>query len=424
MSANGGVQQKKIQTRVFQCSSPRPLPQVVIQLWPAEFPTLSSAKKRIRKGLFSLNGTAEKVKCGAQVQPGDVVVYKLQGLSTRQQGYSDMYHVQPIPLQVAYLDSMLVVAVKPYGISVSNERGASSRPGTSSTAAATSSSLHQRLLLTLPDSTSSFPLRRPAVVHRLDKTTYGLVIAARTNPAARALGAAFQASSSSQDNKSVVCKRYRAIVHGTMTAPHGYIREALDGKTCESEWHVVQTVTIPTQESNKMKVTLLDLVPHTGRFHQLRRHLARVHAPIVGDARHGWEAKDTALCAAVLGEERTLVCMLAAVEITFPHPDCKQAVVGRMHGSEDVPVPEPIGDDGMASDEGSNTATPCAAVDQGKCRVQIDKGASYRLNEKAGTLNVTVEMPSQMVELLRAGTVVTARGGDINARLQATEETA
>jgi 23S rRNA-/tRNA-specific pseudouridylate synthase len=422
MSANG-AQQNKVQTRVFRGSSPCPLPKAVIQLWPAEFPTLSSAKKRIRKGLFSLNGTAEKAKCGAQVQPGDVVFYKVQGLCTRQQGYVDMYHVQPIPLKIAYLDSMLVVAVKPYGISVSNEKGASLRTGST---AASSSSLHQRLLLTLPDSTSSFPLRRPAVVHRLDKTTYGLVIAARTNPAARALGAAFQ-SSSSRDNKSVVCKRYRAIVHGTMTAPHGYIREALDGKTCESEWHVIQTVTILTQESNKMTVTLLDLVPHTGRFHQLRRHVARVHAPIVGDARHGWEAKDAALCAAVLGEGRTLVCMLAAVEITFLHPDCKQAVVDRMHGSEgDVGaavVQQPIGDEGIASEEGSNAATLCAAVDQGKCRVEIDKGASYRLNERAGTLNVTVQMPSEMVELLRAGTVVTA-GGDINNRTQTTEETA
>jgi hypothetical protein len=56
--------------------------------------------------------------------------------------------------------------------------------------------------------------------------------------------------------------------------------------------------------------------------------------------------------------------------------------------------------------------------------VQIDKGASYRLNERAGTLNVTVQMPSEMVELLRAGTVVTAGGEDSNARMQTTEETA
>jgi hypothetical protein len=128
--------------------------------------------------------------------------------------------------------------------------------------------------------------------------------------------------------------------------------------------------------------------------------------------------------------------MLAAVEITFPHPDCKQAVVGRMHGSEggvDVGAPvlvqQPIGDDGIALEEGSNSnaATLCTAtaVDQGKCRVQIDKGASYRLNERAGTLNVTVQMPSEMVELLRAGTVVTTTGvGDSNARMQTPEETA
>jgi 23S rRNA-/tRNA-specific pseudouridylate synthase len=347
-------------TRVFEglaCS----LPKAVVQLWASEFPTASSAKKRIRKGLFSLNGDGQPAKCGTSVQPGDAVHYKAQRGAARQQ--------MSVHLVVAYMDPVLVVAVKPFGVSVSNEKGAGTK----------SSSLHQRLFFALPDSTSSFPLRRPAAVHRLDKMTFGLVLCARTSPAARALGAAFATGT--------VQKRYRAIVHGAMDAPHGHIREALDGKECLSGWRVVRTYTI-----GSIKLTLLDLIPHTGRYHQLRRHLARIRKPIVGDLRHGMDAKDAALRATYTCEE--LALMLAAVELTFPHPDPAQVAMDRN------------GDTFETSTDDAGVHQPVLQLQEARCRktLEIDERATCRFDEKAKTINVFVDMPSEMVGLLDAGT--------------------
>jgi 23S rRNA-/tRNA-specific pseudouridylate synthase len=267
------------------------------------------------------------------------------------------------------MDPLLVVAVKPFGVSVSNEKGAGTK----------SSSLHQRLFFALPDSTSSFPLRRPAAVHRLDKMTFGLVLCARTSPAARTLGAAF--------STGTVQKRYRAIVHGAMDAPRGHIRETLDGKECLTEWFVVRTCTVGTS-----KLTLLDLVPHTGRYHQLRRHLARIRKPIVGDLRHGMEAKDATLRATYKTEE--LALMLAAVELTFPHPDPTHVSVKRNgvtveSGKEDAGIQQLV-----------------LQLQEDRCRksLEIDERAACRFDEKAKTVNVTVEMPDEMVRLLDAGT--------------------
>jgi 23S rRNA-/tRNA-specific pseudouridylate synthase len=409
------AKKKNIKKRVFEHSSPCSLPKAVVQLWPDEFPTPSSAKKRIRKGFFSLDGFAKTAKCGVQVQPGDVVYYKVQKVACMRT-HINSHQLQSDNLRVAYIDPMLVVAVKPYGVSTSNEKGSSPINNTAG-------SLYQRLLYALPDTTSSFPLRRPAVVHRLDKPTYGLVIAARTTPAARALGAAFESSSSSEEG---IYKRYRAVVYGRMDTTHGYIREALDGKLCESEWSVVKTVTIPVGSSTTT-LTLLDLFPHTGRYHQLRRHLARINKPIVGDARHGWEGKDAALSAAVHSDGEALNLMLAAVEITFPHPDCKEAIastnkqqesIGDTPGNKDMDgammVQKPKGDVERGSKGVPNDALRHTAEDMRTCQVSVDfeKGASYHLDENTGMLNVSVHMPCEMVGLLGAGAVETGRDGD------------
>ena len=121
------------------------------------------------------------------------------------------------------------------------------------------------------------PLWRPQHVHRLDKPTRGLVVAAKTGRALRALSAAFAARQ--------VRKRYRAVVAGelgTLGAPPQSVRLPLSGQEAWTEWVAVARL----QHSACGAATLVDLYPHTGRTHQLRRHMALLGHPIVGDARY------------------------------------------------------------------------------------------------------------------------------------------
>jgi tRNA pseudouridine32 synthase/23S rRNA pseudouridine746 synthase len=122
------------------------------------------------------------------------------------------------------------------------------------------------------------------VVHRLDMATSGLMLFARGPAAQRALSAAFAARA--------VHKRYVAVVHGQVAAPHGEIdlpliadwpnrpKQKVDhaiGKPSLTRWHVLSRDTA-------RDTTRVELEPVTGRAHQLRVHLLAIGHPILGDA--------------------------------------------------------------------------------------------------------------------------------------------
>ena len=158
--------------------------------------------------------------------------------------------------------------------------------------------------------------KRPELVHRLDRDTSGVIVAARTKPAAGALGKAIMARR--------VKKTYRAIVApGAPGAPEGVIetplrreergREAYmracapDHPDAESARTVYRTL------KQSPAAALVELEPHTGRMHQLRVHLASIGRPIAGDARYGG--------ALMLAGEAVPRLMLHALALEFPHPD-------------------------------------------------------------------------------------------------------
>jgi tRNA pseudouridine32 synthase/23S rRNA pseudouridine746 synthase len=158
--------------------------------------------------------------------------------------------------------------------------------------------------------------KRPELVHRLDRDTSGVIVAARTKPAAGALGKAIMGRK--------VKKTYRAIVApGAPEPPEGVIetplrreergREAYmrpcapDHPDAESASTAYRTV------KQGPAAALLELQPHTGRMHQLRVHLASIGRPIAGDARHGG--------ALMLAGEEVPRLMLHALALEFPHPD-------------------------------------------------------------------------------------------------------
>ena len=157
--------------------------------------------------------------------------------------------------------------------------------------------------------------RRPVLVHRLDRDTSGVILAARSKPAAGFLGKALAARK--------FRKTYVAIVAPGPPEPRaGSIEAALRREEIGRESYM--RVSAPDHPDAETALTryrtlregqgaaLVELEPHTGRMHQLRAHLAHIGRPIAGDARYGG--------ALVLGGRPVPRLMLHAARLSFPHP--------------------------------------------------------------------------------------------------------
>lgn len=155
--------------------------------------------------------------------------------------------------------------------------------------------------------------KRPRLVHRLDRETSGVIIAARTKPAAAFLSAAFA--------ERRVKKLYRAIVCGGAPDPaDGAIdlplakanRAGLDVMEIAPAGKGQDARTLYRTLAASHVAALLELEPETGRMHQLRAHFAAIARPIAGDGKYG------GLFA--LGGAGISRLMLHAARLTFPHP--------------------------------------------------------------------------------------------------------
>jgi tRNA pseudouridine65 synthase/23S rRNA pseudouridine1911/1915/1917 synthase len=210
------------------------------------FASRQGARKALRRGELLLNGkTAESSRF---VGPGDVLEYR--GPTT----------VPPPPyaleLSVAHEDGDLAVVIKPPGL-------------------LTHGNVHRSLERALGHNLtrSSIPdaLPVPGPVHRLDRATGGLVLVAKTRRARVSLGRQFQART--------IRKTYRAIVVGELQG-QGWIDEPVDGR--EARTHYRAIARWPSLHVGSLSE--VELSPHTGRTHQLRRHLAGLGHPILGDS--------------------------------------------------------------------------------------------------------------------------------------------
>ena len=91
-----------------------------------------------------------------------------------------------------------------------------------------------------------------------------------------------------------VRKTYIALVRGWI-AEHGIIDYPLKHKTKDqfqpsrTEWHCIMTgeLPVPTPPHMTSRFSLVRINPHTGRWHQIRRHFAHLRHPIIGDTTHG-----------------------------------------------------------------------------------------------------------------------------------------
>lgn len=157
-------------------------------------------------------------------------------------------------------DDYLAVVHKPAGILVS---------GNSFKTIA--NALGQNLIPSqLPDATKAQP------VHRLDYATTGALLIGKTSSSIRMLNKMFE--------DKIVTKTYYAIAIGKMDR-QGIITSEVDSKKSCSEFEVLKTV----PSSRFAQLNLVKLNPKTGRRHQLRKHLASIGNPILGDKEYGIE---------------------------------------------------------------------------------------------------------------------------------------
>lgn len=112
------------------------------------------------------------------------------------------------------------------------------------------------------------------LIHRLDREASGLMLLAHNRNAAKLLSNLFQ------DNK--IEKRYFAEVEGVLkiTNERLLLTEDLDEKTAQTE-------VITSRPAKSRRNSLLDIRLHTGRLHQIRRHLADYGYPVLGDPQYG-----------------------------------------------------------------------------------------------------------------------------------------
>lgn len=158
--------------------------------------------------------------------------------------------------------------------------------------------------------------RKTFLVHRLDREANGLMLIAHTEKAAAALSALFQ------NNR--IAKHYRASVQGEWnpvftSADKAFpikIDSAIDGK------HAVTWIDKATYDAGN-DCTHLQLHIDTGRKHQIRRHLAELGHPILGDARYGTATATKTLALTACSME--FLCPLANRKRLFTLPPDIQA---------------------------------------------------------------------------------------------------
>jgi 23S rRNA pseudouridine1911/1915/1917 synthase len=227
---------------------------------------------------------------------------------------------EEMALDIAYEDASLVVIDKPAHLVVHPAAGHSS--GT----------LVNALIAHCGDSLSGIGgVKRPGIVHRLDKGTSGLLVVAKTDAAHAGLAGQFAAHGAD----GLLERAYLALVWGRPLRPRGTIEARLArsqtnrtkiavvkggaGRHAVTHYEVLKTLT----PRGGASISLLRLRLETGRTHQIRVHLAHIGHPVVGDSVYGsgFKVKAETLPEPARGRVAALKRQaLHAAELAFQHP--------------------------------------------------------------------------------------------------------
>jgi len=207
------------------------------------------------------------VSCHAKVRPGQEIILTVVEKELVPLQAEDM------PLSVVYQDEDVAVVDKPAGLVVHPA------PGNRQHTLVNALLFHCKTL-------SRINPERPGIVHRLDKETSGIMVAARNNRAHLALAKQFEDHS--------ITRRYVAIVKGRVEFDEDIIEASLDRDPDHREQMKVDASPDARYAKTRYRViargpdfSYLELEPFTGRTHQLRVHLTYIGHPILGDAKYG-----------------------------------------------------------------------------------------------------------------------------------------
>jgi 23S rRNA pseudouridine955/2504/2580 synthase len=157
--------------------------------------------------------------------------------------------------------------------------------------------------------------KRPKLVHRLDRDTSGVLVVARTKPAAAFLSAAFAGRDAKKTYFAIVCGGAPEPQAGEINLPlRKSSQRGLDIMEIAqaSDASAQAALTRYQTRAASADAALLDLAPETGRMHQLRAHCAAIGRPIAGDAKYGGLFQ--------LGAVAIPSLMLHAARLDIPHP--------------------------------------------------------------------------------------------------------
>jgi 23S rRNA pseudouridine1911/1915/1917 synthase len=275
----------------------------------------SGAQRLISEGAVTVDGKA--VLKSRRVSRGERYFVELRAPDA-----PDAAAAENIPLDIVYEDGDVVVVNKPRGMVVHPAPGHSS--GT----------LVNALLWHCGDSLSGIGgCRRPGIVHRIDKDTSGLIIAAKNNAA--------HVSLSGQLRNRSLTRVYETVVHGTMRDLSGTIDAPIGRHAADRKRQAVA----PASASSRSAVTHYEVLRsyarhthlrcrlETGRTHQIRVHLAYIGRPVVGDMVYGRRAQNFGLHGQCLHARELMFrhpVTGGTVALTTPLPDYFTDVLSRL----------------------------------------------------------------------------------------------
>ncbi|RYL95400.1 RluA family pseudouridine synthase [Sporolactobacillus sp. THM7-4] len=263
----------------------------------------SRLQQLIKEGRVLING--ESVKANYRMKEGDQIKVSLPD--------PEPPDVIPenLPLDIVYEDKAVIVINKPRGMVVHPAPG--HMTGT----------LVNALLFHCRDLSGINGVLRPGIVHRIDKDTSGLLMAAKTDEAHRSLA--------KQLKDKTTRRLYLAIVHGNLSTDTGTIDAPIGRDDKDRKKMAV------TEHNSKKAVTHFKVLERftdytyiacrleTGRTHQIRVHMAYIGHPLAGDPKYG--------------PKKTLKIdgqALHAAELGFTHPSTREFMVFKAPLPEDM----------------------------------------------------------------------------------------
>jgi len=260
--------------------------------------TRNTVQKLIENGQVTVNGVPVR-KSQKTLTGEEYIILQNEPVSSAAQP-------QAIPLAVIYEDDDLIVIDKPRGLVMHPSPGHSD--GT----------LVNALLHHCGGSLSGIGgIKRPGIVHRIDKDTSGLVIAAKNDSAHAALAAQLSARTLTREYDAIVCGSLKTA-SGTIDAPVG--RHPKDRK--KQAVHTSGNATARSAVTHYEVIARYKGYTHikcrleTGRTHQIRVHLAHIGYPVLGDTVYGRKKPELGMSSQCLH----------ARKLCFIHPSTKKQI--------------------------------------------------------------------------------------------------